>query len=309
MVSASRGSAIFLTGLLGCAVLLASTVDASGEPAAPGVGSPVQSLSGLARASSGETAPPGANDFACKPGAEHPNPVVLVHAFGLNAASNWQYLSPRIKSAGYCVFALTYGQDPRAEGLPYSPGGLIPIEQSAAQLASFVERVLKETGARRVDLVGHSLGTVMPRYYLERLGGKEKVQRFVALAPAWRGSDVDGGALRRDLLGDNGQPLDDLYAAFCGSCHQSQRGSAFLNDLNADGEAVPGITHTNIVTRYDELVIPYTSGIMRDGGTNLVLQDICPLDASEHALVAFDPVVARLVLRALDSRNAKRVGC
>ena len=52
----------------------------------------------------------------------------------------------------------------------------------------------------------------------------------------------------------------------------------FLNDLNADGEAVPGIEHTNIVTKYDELVFPYTSGIMGDGGTNIVLQDVCPLN-------------------------------
>ncbi len=57
------------------------------------------------------------------------------------------------------------------------------------------------------------------------------------------------------------------------------------------------------------LVVPYTSGIMRDGGTNLVLQDVCPTDLSDHALVAFDPVVTTLILNALDPQDARPVPC
>ncbi len=39
-----------------------------------------------------------------------------------------------------------------------------PMERSAPQLAAFVDKVLAATGASKVDLVGHSEGTVMPRY-------------------------------------------------------------------------------------------------------------------------------------------------
>ena len=67
------------------------------------------------------------------------------------------------------------------------------------------------------------------------------------------------------------------------------RGSDYLDDLNADGEALRGVRHTNIVTRYDELIHPYTSGIMRDGGTNVTLQDVCPSDIHGHFTTAFDP--------------------
>jgi triacylglycerol lipase len=255
--------------------------------------------------------PPGANDFTCRPSAAHPRPVVLVHGLGATMNRNWSYHSPRLKEAGYCVFALTYGVDPRTVDWPYSPGGVLRMEQSSGELAAFVDRVLAATGATKVDLVGHSEGTVMPRWYLERRGGAPKVARFVALTPLWRGTNLAAAATLRDL----GQPFGvsqavlDLVAGFCASCPQFVRGSAYLNDLNADGEAIPGIEHTNVVTRYDELVIPYTSGIMRDGGTNIVLQDVCPLNFSEHAALAFDPVVTQLILNALDPSHVSPVRC
>src|SRR5205807_6886914 len=77
-----------------------------------------------------------------------------------------------LAARGYCVFALTYGIDPRWRYM----GGVIPIERSAPELGAFVRRVLAATHARRVDLVGHSEGTFMPQYWLrseERRVGKE----------------------------------------------------------------------------------------------------------------------------------------
>jgi triacylglycerol lipase len=255
--------------------------------------------------------PPGSNDFSCHPSAQHPRPVVLVHGLSASAPANWGYIGPRLHDAGYCVFALSYGIDPRTQGWPYRPGGTIPMEQSSKELKQFVNRVLEATGARRVDIVGHSEGTVMPRYYLERRGGAERVKRFVAITPLWRGTNLGGAAFLRDAAAPYGldKPIIDAVAGLCGSCPEFVRGSPFLDDLNSDGEAIPGIVHTNIITRYDELVQPYTSGIMGDGGTNIVIQNVCPLDLSEHGAVAFDPVVAQMVLNALDPPHARPVAC
>src|SRR3954466_12349350 len=75
--------------------------------------------------------PPGANDFTCRPSAEHPEPVVLVHGTFEGAADNWATVSPELKAAGYCVFALDYGD--RATG---------DIATSAGQLSRFVDAVL-----------------------------------------------------------------------------------------------------------------------------------------------------------------------
>ena len=80
-------------------------------------------------------------------------------------------MGPRFAAAGYCTYALTYGQ---LNGIPLF-AGLDKMENSAAELAKFVDEVLASTGASKVDLIGHSEGAIMPRYYLKFLGGASKV--------------------------------------------------------------------------------------------------------------------------------------
>jgi triacylglycerol esterase/lipase EstA (alpha/beta hydrolase family) len=249
------------------------------------------------------------NDFGCVPSEAHPRPVVLLHGLGARAQDNWRSIGPALHDDGYCVFAVSYGLDPRTRSFFYRPGGTIDARQSAGEIGAFVDRVLNATGAEQVDFVGHSEGTVTPRWYLERLGGAPNVKRYVALTPLWRGTNVGQAALLRDSGGALSAAVVNGFNQFCAFCPQAIQGSAFLNDLNADGEAIAGVEHTNIATKYDELVRPYTSGIMRDGGTNIVLQDVCPDDFSEHGAVAFDPVVIQLVRNALDPEHAATVSC
>jgi len=102
---------------------------------------------------------------------------------------------PLLADNGYCVFAANFGG---------TPGNLLQgtgdITQSAAELASFVTQVLAATGASKVDLVGHSQGGMMPRYYLKFLGGAPKVQTLVGLAPSNHGTTLDGLATLTDEL-------------------------------------------------------------------------------------------------------------
>ncbi|MCX4096744.1 hypothetical protein [Nocardia sp. alder85J] len=86
--------------------------------------------------------------------------------------------------------------------------------------------------------------------------------------------------------------------------------SAFVQQLDAGGITVPDVSYTQIVTRYDELVIPYTSGIVAEpNSTNFTVQDQCPQDLADHLSLASDPVAARDVLNALDPAHAEPVRC
>ena len=265
-----------------------------------------------------ENSPPGANDFACQPSAEHPEPVVLVHGLGANMQGNWGYMSPRLADEGYCVFALTYGRKTDNPPPFDQNGGLIPMEESAQELAGFIDGVLAATGALQVDIVGHSEGSLMPNYYAKFLAearhedGSLKVDDYVGITPLWDGTNVAGVGTLSEAGQQNGfaEPFEALVRSGCEACPQAVQGSDFLTAMNEGptGPRVPGVTYTMLMTKYDELVVPYTSGYM-DGATNVVMQDQCVADPSEHVAMAFNPNVLRDVLNALDPLAPRAVDC
>lgn len=260
--------------------------------------------------------PPGSNIWSCKPSDAHPNPVVLVHGLGANQANNWAYIAPILARDGYCVFSLTYGRNPLAPPPLTQVGGLQRMEDSAKELSSFVDRVRHATGSDKVDILGHSEGSLMPDYYVKFLGGDRYVDRYIGMTPLWDGTRLLGlDQLNRIAVQYGlGPGVGVLFQPFCNSCREFLHGSPFLKKLNSDGgPAVPGVTYTMLMTRNDELVIPYTSGRL-DGGsgtdvTNIVLQDHCPNDLAEHVAVAFDPVTVQYIQNALDPEHARPVRC
>jgi triacylglycerol esterase/lipase EstA (alpha/beta hydrolase family) len=267
----------------------------------------------LAQAAHPDSPPPGANNWSCRPSQAHPRPVVLVHGLLANQTDNWQTISPLLANRGYCVFSLTYGTTPNVSTPFYQPGGLTTMEQSAQQLASFVDRVRAATGAGQVDIVGHSEGSLMPDYYVKFLGGSKFVRRYVGITTIWHGTNPAGLATIDQIgraFGLSGQ-LESAVATACASCPEFLAGSAFINKLRSGGGiAVPGVSYTSIVTRNDELVVPYTSGIeTAPNMTNFVVQNQCPLDQAEHVSMAADPVVAQDVLNALDPAHPGAVPC
>src|SRR5919107_3534623 len=86
--------------------------------------------------------PPGAN-VPCTPTAAHPYPVVLVHGTFANRFNSWQAMSPALKRAGYCVYALNYGSHNGSGTVGIYGNGR--IQRSARQLLDFVARVRART--------------------------------------------------------------------------------------------------------------------------------------------------------------------
>jgi triacylglycerol esterase/lipase EstA (alpha/beta hydrolase family) len=251
------------------------------------------------------TPPPGANNFSCKPGAAHPYPVVLVNGTFANMDDNWQAASPILANHGYCVFAFNYGGTAATSPIQ----GTGDIAASAATLSSFVNEVLADTDASKVDLVGHSQGGMMPRYYINFLGGASRVSTFVALAPSNYGTTLDGLTTLAGYLGASSLINSGLNSV-CAACVQQEQGSAFLANLNVT-PTVAGVNYTVIESVDDEVVTPYTNAFLPAASnvTNITVNAQCPLDYSDHLEIAADPVAMADMLNALDPASRVRVPC
>lgn len=237
-----------------------------------------------------DVSPPGANDWSCVPSASHPEPVVLVEGTFESMAKNWATMSPMLKEAGYCVFAFNYGATNGVDATG-------PVADSAKQLSPFVDAVLAASKTKKVDLVGHSQGGMMPRYYLGFLGGAEKVNALVGIAPSNHGT--------QGVITPPPAPVPPMSSSpdpLCQACSDQQAGSPFLTKLNSIGDTVVGPYYTVISTTHDEVVTPYQSQALAGPArtvTNTTIQDKCPADPVEHDQTPNDPVVQQLVVNAL----------
>ncbi len=245
----------------------------------------------------------GWNDYSCKPSAAHPRPVVLVHGTFANSVDNWLGLAPYLMNRGYCVFSLDYGRLP---GVPFFHA-LGPIDKSAEELSAYVDKVLAATGAAEADLVGHSQGGMMPRYYLKFLGGADKVNALVGIAPNNHGTTL--GGLTHLLPYFPG--AEDLLTTATPALAQQVVGSEFMTRLNEGGDTVPGVRYTVIATKYDEVVTPYRTQFLNGPGVkNVLIQNLCAIDLSEHALLGLtDRIAFHEVANALDPARATPTTC
>ncbi|RLU82290.1 lipase [Streptomyces griseocarneus] len=169
-----------------------------------------------------------------------PVPVVFVH--GRNADGGvWGGMISRFEAAGTPgdrLFAWTYDTTRSTN------------EVLAARLAAYVDDVLRRTGADRVDLVAHSLGSLPARWYAKFGGGGDKVAHLVSLAGPGHGTDL---------------------AWFCAlwdqGCRDMTPGSYVLSRLN-DGAETPGpARYATWWSPCDEQIVP-TSSTPLSGAAN-----------------------------------------
>ncbi|MET9216132.1 MULTISPECIES: esterase/lipase family protein [unclassified Nocardia] len=266
-----------------------------------------------------DAAPPGANRWDCKPSAQHPRPVVLLHGTWLNAYDTFSYLAPRLAKAGYCVFTLNYGKSGLLEGGGLGavlPGryGVGPMADSAQQVAAFIERVRAATGADQVDIVGHSQGGTIANHYLKFDGGQGKVGKLVTFGATHHGTALLGIATLGRMINNAGIDILGFYRPIIGVANVEQAiGSPFYSTLNAGGDTVPGVAYTVVGSRYDEVMNPLDLAFLRAGPDatvdNIALQDGCEQDISDHLTMMYSPRAASIALRALDPEGGLALTC
>lgn len=251
----------------------------------------------------------GANDWTCKPSADKPNPVILVPGTFTNMGSSFVKIAPRLKNAGYCVYALNYGMTAASFG---RVGGLGHIKDSANQLASFVQRVRTSTGSAKVDIVGHSQGGSVPMWWMKKMGGASQVDHYVGWAPSSHGTDLNGIVRLGNSLNAMGFVTGvSEFGQFPGAIDQTYS-SDYTRELWADGNRVPtGPSYTVVMTKYDRVVTPYqTQALEGDDVNNVLLQERCPSDFTGHALIYLDDPTLQLTMNALaDGPKSFRPAC
>jgi pimeloyl-ACP methyl ester carboxylesterase len=114
------------------------------------------------------------------------------------------------------------------------------VQSAAEALGRHIEHICRETGHERVHVVGHSLGGLVARYLVQRLGGDERVQSLVTL-----GTPHAGTRLARALP----TPL----------VRQLRPGSALMQEL---AEPVPSCRTliTAVYSDLDQVVVPSAAG-------------------------------------------------
>ena len=208
--------------------------------------------------------------------------IVVIGLFGVRFA--YEPLVARLRADGYRVWDFE---------LPTL--GTQDIRLSAQALNIFADAVRTQTGAAKVDLVGHSEGGLVSRAYVKYYGGAAEVDSLVTLGTPNYGT-VAANIVRLFTLGT---------CVGVTACEQMTIGSRFLADLNAGDDSIGTVAYTNIATVMDELVQPYTSSFLNaaDGNiTNRALQSQCFVRIVGHLGLIVDGAVYSGVEDALEKR-------
>ena len=164
----------------------------------------------------------------CKQG-----PVVLVHGYG-DDASLFRRLAGHLAELGRTSHSVTLTPS----------DGRVPLETLARQLQEYIDGHF--TGGQPLDFVGFSMGGILVRYYVQRLGGLARTGRFVSV----------------------GTPHHGTWTAFASPrplARQLRPNSRFLQNLGMDMECLAEIRFMSIWTPLDTMIVPPSSSQMPVG--------------------------------------------
>ncbi|OKJ01964.1 lipase [Streptomyces sp. CB01249] len=199
-------------------------------------------------------------------------PVVFLHGF-IDNRSVFVLLRRSLARHGWL----------HLESLNYSP--LTSDIRTAAELLDrHIEEICARTGHPRVDIVGHSLGGLIARYYVQRLAGDRRVRTLVTLGTPHSGTAVAplAGAL----------PI----------VRQMRQGSAPVEELRLPA---PGC-RTRFVSFWSELdrvIVPAEAACVDHPDLDAVNVRVTGIG---HLALPVHPAVAAAVRQALDEAEPAR---
>ena len=161
------------------------------------------------------------------------DPILFVHGYTSNAAA-WDTMRARFQADGWASNELW----------AYTFSSTTSNANVANTIAQRVNEIKAATGATKVDIIAHSMGSLSSRYYLKNLGGTANVDDWVSLGGPNHGTTWAYGCF------------------FFSPCNQMIPGSGFLNQLNATDETPGAVNYGTWWSPCDELINPDTSTIL-----------------------------------------------
>lgn len=188
------------------------------------------------------------------------NPVLLIHGLTDTSQKMWQ-IADYLASLGCEVLTLDLRPN----------NGDANLEVLAAQVAATIERSFPSH--QQIDLVGFSMGGLVGRYYLQRLGGIDRVQRFITISSPHQGTLA-------------------AYFSLRPGCVQMRPDSSFIDDLRRDVDVLDRLNVTSIWTPFDLMILPPDSSRLGFG------EDVV-LPIAAHPLMVSDPLALAAIHQAL----------
>lgn len=170
----------------------------------------------------------------------------------------------------------------------------------ATEIVDWVDDILNQTGASKVDLVGHSSGGLSGRYYMKNLGGIDKVDDFVALVSTNHGNTEPRFAHCFSAPSNLNLFLIELNEGdeTPGGILEDRIGDRIDTTLNTtyNGTHIPGnINYASIYSLDDHIILPRTSPIL-EGAFNIEISGV------GHSMY-IDEDVYQLVKAAVNDLN------
>ncbi|MBN3869475.1 MAG: triacylglycerol lipase [Nostoc sp.] len=166
------------------------------------------------------------------------NPVLLVHGID-DTEAVFHKMAAHLRLQGWSVYSLDLVPN----------NGDVGLDELAKQVANYVTATFAPE--QPLDLVGFSMGGIVSRYYVQRLGGINRVQRFITISSPHNGTVV-------------------AYGSWRPGCVQMRPDSIFLKDLNSDAAILGQLDFTSIWTPYDLMIVPANSSQMSVGNEVIV---------------------------------------
>lgn len=158
------------------------------------------------------------------------NPVLLIHGI-TDTTLVFRQMTAYLSAQGFSVHSFDLTPN----------NGAMPLDQLAVQVADYIAKSFDPE--QPLDLIGFSMGGIVSRYYIQRLGGLERVQRFISIAAPNNGTFT-------------------AYLCQRPGCMQMRPDSPLLRDLNQDSAMLNRLNFTVIWTPYDLMIVPPNSSQM-----------------------------------------------